>query len=71
MALVSKQAALLVKDAEAKERLGDVVSTLMKNDEQRIFLANAIGAMAQNKAAERIVEEVKKLVPSEAEALAN
>jgi UDP-N-acetylglucosamine--N-acetylmuramyl-(pentapeptide) pyrophosphoryl-undecaprenol N-acetylglucosamine transferase len=71
MALVSKQAALLVKDTEAKERLGDVVSTLMKNDEQRIFLANAIGAMAQNNAAERIVEEVKKLVPSEAEALAN
>jgi UDP-N-acetylglucosamine--N-acetylmuramyl-(pentapeptide) pyrophosphoryl-undecaprenol N-acetylglucosamine transferase len=68
MALVSKQAALLVKDTVAREGLGDVVSALMKKDEQRIFLANAIGAMAQNNAAERIVEEVKKLVLSHAEA---
>jgi UDP-N-acetylglucosamine--N-acetylmuramyl-(pentapeptide) pyrophosphoryl-undecaprenol N-acetylglucosamine transferase len=62
MALVNNKAALLVKDAEAKERLGDVVSSLMTNEDQRTFLCQAIGAMAQNNAAERIVEEVKKLV---------
>jgi hypothetical protein len=38
----------------------------MTNEDQRTFLCQAIGAMAQNNAAERIVEEVKKLVLSEA-----
>jgi UDP-N-acetylglucosamine--N-acetylmuramyl-(pentapeptide) pyrophosphoryl-undecaprenol N-acetylglucosamine transferase len=62
MALVTKSAAMLVKDVEAKERLGDVVSDLMKSDNQRDTLTKAIGFMAQASAAERIVEEVKKLV---------
>jgi UDP-N-acetylglucosamine--N-acetylmuramyl-(pentapeptide) pyrophosphoryl-undecaprenol N-acetylglucosamine transferase len=66
MALVSKDAALLVKDAEAKACLGDVVTELMKSEDQRAILSKAIGAMAQSNAAERIVEEVKKLVLSEA-----
>jgi UDP-N-acetylglucosamine--N-acetylmuramyl-(pentapeptide) pyrophosphoryl-undecaprenol N-acetylglucosamine transferase len=66
MALVNKHAALLVRDAEAKEKLGDAVSALMMNESERETLAKAIGAMAQASAAERIVEEVKKLVPSEA-----
>jgi UDP-N-acetylglucosamine--N-acetylmuramyl-(pentapeptide) pyrophosphoryl-undecaprenol N-acetylglucosamine transferase len=62
MALVSKQAALLVNDSEARLRLGDTVSDLMKNDDQRARLTAAIGAMAQGSAAERIVDEVMKLV---------
>jgi len=65
MALVSKNAALLVKDMEAKERLGKVVSDLMRSDEQRTDLSKAIGKMAQGNAAERIVEEVMKLMPRE------
>jgi UDP-N-acetylglucosamine--N-acetylmuramyl-(pentapeptide) pyrophosphoryl-undecaprenol N-acetylglucosamine transferase len=68
MALVNNKAALLVKDTEAKERLGEVVSSLMKSEEQRSILSKAISAMAQNNAAERIFEEVKKLVLSHAEA---
>jgi UDP-N-acetylglucosamine--N-acetylmuramyl-(pentapeptide) pyrophosphoryl-undecaprenol N-acetylglucosamine transferase len=71
MALVSKEAALLVKDIEAKQNLGDVVSRLMQDEAKRNELTNAIASMAQARAAERIVEEVKKLVLSEAEAPAN
>jgi len=66
MALVTKHAALLVKDAEAKEKLGAVVSNLMQSEHERETLHKAIGAMAQENAAERIVEEVKKLVSSKA-----
>ena len=62
MALVRKEAVLLVKDLEAKQLLGDVVSDLMKNDDQRAALSKAIGMMAQGRAAERIVDEVMKLV---------
>lgn len=62
MALVRKDAALLVKDDEAKQLLGDVVTNLMRNDSQRATLSKAIGMMAQGRAAERIVEEVMKLV---------
>jgi UDP-N-acetylglucosamine--N-acetylmuramyl-(pentapeptide) pyrophosphoryl-undecaprenol N-acetylglucosamine transferase len=62
MALVSRQAALLIKDTEVVAQLGDAVVELLRNDEKRANLAKAIGAMAQNHAAERIVEEVKKLV---------
>jgi UDP-N-acetylglucosamine--N-acetylmuramyl-(pentapeptide) pyrophosphoryl-undecaprenol N-acetylglucosamine transferase len=70
MALVSKHAALLVKDSEAKDKLGAVVSELMKRESERETLSKAIGAMAHANAAERIVEEVKKLVPSQFEAKA-
>jgi UDP-N-acetylglucosamine--N-acetylmuramyl-(pentapeptide) pyrophosphoryl-undecaprenol N-acetylglucosamine transferase len=62
MALVSRQAALLIKDTEVVAQLGDAVVEFLRNDEKRANLAKAIGAMAQNHAAERIVEEVKKLV---------
>jgi UDP-N-acetylglucosamine--N-acetylmuramyl-(pentapeptide) pyrophosphoryl-undecaprenol N-acetylglucosamine transferase len=62
MALVSKQAAILVKDAEATAALGDAVSALLSDTEQCQTLAGAIRSLAQNNAAERIVDEVKKLV---------
>jgi UDP-N-acetylglucosamine--N-acetylmuramyl-(pentapeptide) pyrophosphoryl-undecaprenol N-acetylglucosamine transferase len=62
MALVSKHAAILVKDSEATSALGDAVSALLSSDNQCQTLANAIHGLAQKNAAERIVEEVKKLV---------
>ena len=62
MALVSKHAAILVKDAEATATLGDAVSALLSNSEQCQALTGAIRRLAQNNAAERIVDEVKKLV---------
>jgi UDP-N-acetylglucosamine--N-acetylmuramyl-(pentapeptide) pyrophosphoryl-undecaprenol N-acetylglucosamine transferase len=62
MALVNKHAALLVRDNEATTALGDAVSELMSNEEQCRTLAHAISIMAQRNAAERIVEEVNKLV---------
>ncbi len=62
MALVSKHAAILVKDGEATSALGDAVSALLSSDNQCQRLALAIHGLAQKNAAERIVEEVKKLV---------
>jgi UDP-N-acetylglucosamine--N-acetylmuramyl-(pentapeptide) pyrophosphoryl-undecaprenol N-acetylglucosamine transferase len=62
MALVSKQAAILVKDTDATDALGDAVSVLLSDTEQCQALASAIRRIAQNNAAERIVSEVKKLV---------
>lgn len=62
MALVNKGAALLVKDAEATDRLGDIVGHLMAHEAELKRYATAIGSMAQKDAAERIVEEVKKLI---------
>jgi len=62
MALVSKHAAILVKDSEATSALGDAVSALLSSDNQCQTLATAIHGLAQKNAAERIVEEVKKLV---------
>jgi UDP-N-acetylglucosamine--N-acetylmuramyl-(pentapeptide) pyrophosphoryl-undecaprenol N-acetylglucosamine transferase len=62
MALVSKNAAVLVKDADATAALGDAVSALLSNSEQCQTLTGAIRRLAQNNAAERIVDEVKKLV---------
>jgi UDP-N-acetylglucosamine--N-acetylmuramyl-(pentapeptide) pyrophosphoryl-undecaprenol N-acetylglucosamine transferase len=62
MALVSKHAAILVKDSEATSALGDAVSALLSGDNQCQTLAIAIHGLAQKNAAERIVEEVKKLV---------
>lgn len=62
MALVRQNAALLVRDDEALALLGDKVSSLLLNEEQCRMFSRAIASMAQNNAAERIVEEVKKLV---------
>jgi UDP-N-acetylglucosamine--N-acetylmuramyl-(pentapeptide) pyrophosphoryl-undecaprenol N-acetylglucosamine transferase len=62
MALVQKNAALLVRDSEATAQLGDVASKLLLDEAECRKLSQAICALAQNQAAERIVEEMKKLV---------
>lgn len=58
MALVNKHAAVLMKDNEAKEKLGDVVSDFIK-DEQRLHeFASNIRKLAKTNAANEIVEEI-------------
>jgi UDP-N-acetylglucosamine--N-acetylmuramyl-(pentapeptide) pyrophosphoryl-undecaprenol N-acetylglucosamine transferase len=62
MALVNKDAAIMVKDLEAKEKLVDEVMNLLKNESRQIELSQNIGKMAMPDATKRIVEEVLKLV---------
>jgi UDP-N-acetylglucosamine--N-acetylmuramyl-(pentapeptide) pyrophosphoryl-undecaprenol N-acetylglucosamine transferase len=65
MALVSRGAAVLVKDAEAEAALKDAVLGLIGDDAKLNTLAAGAKAMAFDHAAERIVEEVIKLIPEE------
>lgn len=61
-ALVSKNAALMVKDAEAKERLIPAVGELMNDEGLRKELSSNLQSMGIRDADKRIVEEVEKLV---------
>ena len=58
MALVQKQAALLVKDSDAKSSLMETAMTLIKNESEKEALSNNIKKMAVTDAAERIVKEI-------------
>lgn len=61
MALVSRQAALLVKDSEAAEKLAPTVIDLLRNQQQLETLKSNIIRMAHPHAAEVIAKEVLKL----------
>lgn len=61
-ALVSKNAALMVKDAEAKERLIPAIDELMNDEGLRKELSSNLQSMGIRDADKRIVEEVEKLV---------
>ena len=65
MALVSRGAAVLVKDADAEATLRDVVLGLIADEAKLSALASGAKSMAFDHAAERIVEEVMKLIPEE------
>lgn len=62
MALVSKHAALLVKDAQAKSDLVPTVLSLIKNEEEQALLSKNIKGFAMPNAAELIVDEVLSLI---------
>ncbi|MCG9881687.1 MAG: undecaprenyldiphospho-muramoylpentapeptide beta-N-acetylglucosaminyltransferase [Bacteroidia bacterium] len=62
MALVTKQAALLVKDSEAKANLVPSVLNLIKNEEEQALLSKNIKGFAMPNAAELIVDEVLLLL---------
>ncbi|MFN8309639.1 MAG: undecaprenyldiphospho-muramoylpentapeptide beta-N-acetylglucosaminyltransferase [Chitinophagales bacterium] len=61
MALVHRQAAILVKDAEAKLKLMNTALALLQDDKQTAALSANIAAMAISNAAERIVDEILSL----------
>ncbi len=61
MSLVNKNAAILVKDTEAKEKLVDTVITLIKDETKQKQLSANIGALALHKSANVIAKEVLKL----------
>lgn len=65
MALVSRGAAVLVKDVDAEATLCNVVLELIADTSGLAALAAGAKSMAFDHAAERIVEEVVKLIPRE------
>ena len=62
MALVNKDAALLVRDSEAEERLMAEACALIENPEKIALLEGNIGKLALRDAAMTIAEEVYKIV---------
>lgn len=60
--LVSKQAAILVRDSEAKEKLVNTVIELAKNEQQQAMLKENIGKLAVTNADEVIAKEILKVV---------
>lgn len=61
-ALVDKDAAVMISDALAPGLLFDVAITLVKNDNQMNKLRENILKLAQQNSAERIVDEIDKLI---------
>lgn len=62
MALVEREAAILVKDSEARRVLVDECLKLLQNEARQIQLKNNITSFAMPDAAERIVNEVLRLI---------
>ena len=62
MSLVKKQAALMVKDSEAKEKLVATVLDLSKNEVLQQTLHTNIHALAVNNADEVIAKEIVKTI---------
>lgn len=58
MALVNKNAAILIKDIEAKEKLGDEVLALLRDENKLSNLSNNIKTLAKTNAANDIVTEI-------------
>src|SRR6187549_2515110 len=62
MSLVNKQAALIVKDSEAKEKLVPMIIELAKDDAKQSELRRHITELAIKDADERIAEEILKIL---------
>lgn len=62
MALVNKEAAILVKDSEAKEKLVGAALELLQQPEKMERLSENIKALAENDSAGRIAEQVLQLL---------
>jgi len=62
MALVDNNAALLVKDVDAQEKLVDTTIELLNDEEERKILAVNIKQMGIPDAPERILKEIEKLI---------
>ena len=62
MALVEKEAAILVENNKAVEILGDAVFKLLSDEEKQNTLSNNLKKLAITDAAERIVDEIINLI---------
>lgn len=62
LALVRKDAAVLIKDVDAKEKLVEKAIELISNEEELTALSRNILLMAEKDSADRIVDEVMNLI---------
>lgn len=62
MALVEKDAALIIKDSEAMNNLESAVVDLIKDEGRMEKLSSNIGQLAKPQATQNIVEEIEKLI---------
>jgi len=62
MALVRKDAGMIVKDAEAQEKLMATACALIDNPEKIALMEKNISALAKRDAAETIVNEVYRIL---------
>lgn len=62
LALVNNQAAVMVTDKEAPQKLVDTALSLIHNDDQLASLSLQIGKMAHFHSAEQIVDEIMKII---------
>lgn len=60
--LVNKQAGLMIKDSEAKEKLVPMVIALAKDEDQQQMLRENIGKLAITNADEVVAKEILKLI---------
>jgi UDP-N-acetylglucosamine--N-acetylmuramyl-(pentapeptide) pyrophosphoryl-undecaprenol N-acetylglucosamine transferase len=64
LAIVNKQAAVMIADKDAESLLADSIVKLMNDTKQLSLLSENIGGMAYHRSAERIVDEIEKIVTS-------
>ena len=62
MALVNKQAAVMIPDKEVATRLGSVLSELLEHEERRNTLSRHILTLAVNDSDEQIAREILNLL---------
>ena len=62
MALVNKEAAMMIKDAEAVEKLLPEACSLIENTERIALFEKNIASLAKTEAAMTIAEEVYRVV---------
>jgi UDP-N-acetylglucosamine--N-acetylmuramyl-(pentapeptide) pyrophosphoryl-undecaprenol N-acetylglucosamine transferase len=63
LALVRKDAAVMIKDVDAKMQLVDKALELIENESQLKVLSDNILKMAEKESADRIADEILKLLP--------
>lgn len=62
MALVKKNAAIMITDADARESLFKTALSLVNDENRLISLSENISNMAQKNSAKRIVDEIEQLI---------
>jgi len=62
LALVHKDAALMVPDKDAEEQLAPIALNVIQNNDRLDFLSRHIALLAQPNSAERIVDEIIKII---------
>lgn len=62
LALVNKEAAILLKDADAEEKLGQLLENIFSNEQQCLKLRENIAALAMPDSDEQIAREILKVI---------